>query len=108
MCQGLVQTARKTAATAYLWTGTDKTSDYGPASDSTLRWTPCSPEYRKQWLQVRLESGSTGCVVCVPQREVDPSFHGPGTAANQTDTAFANQGADRGTQAVTTGMGRVL
>src|SRR6266481_7442018 len=25
----------------------------GP-SDSTLRWTPCPPEYGKQWLQVRL------------------------------------------------------
>jgi Group II intron, maturase-specific domain len=29
------------------------------------------------------KSGPAGCAVCVPQGEVDPSFHGPGAATNQ-------------------------
>jgi len=42
------------------------------------------------------------------QGEVHSSFHGPGTAANQTDDTFENQGTDWGTKPALARVGRVL
>ena len=50
----------------------------------------------------------TGCAVCVSQGEVDPSFHGPGAAANQAEGASDNPGADCGAESALAGLGRVL